>query len=93
MRGSWWRQLNDFLRAWRPSKTARVTARVPADLVARIDRVAALLDRSRTDVVENALELYLEQADDLVRAFDRLAKPAAKSALGKRSNRGDDATD
>jgi predicted DNA-binding protein len=93
MRGSWWHQLNDFLRGWRAARRTRVTARLPADLVAKVDRIAVILNRSRTDVVEDALELYLEQADDLMLALDRLKTPARPLSNGKRSSGREPGTD
>jgi predicted DNA-binding protein len=49
-----------------------MTARLPADLVARIDQVAAQLNQSRTDVIRAALELYIDEAEDLLLVLDRL---------------------
>jgi predicted DNA-binding protein len=72
VRNSWWRQLVDFMRWRKGSRTIRVTARLPADLVARIDQVAARLNQSRADVIRAALELYIDEAEDLLLVLDRL---------------------
>lgn len=54
----------------------QITARVPDDLVAALDEAAAQLKRSRADVVRQALELYLQDFDDLSVALDRLRDPS-----------------
>ena len=54
----------------------QITARVPDDLAAALDAAAAQLKRSRANVVRQALELYLEDFDDLSVALDRLRDPS-----------------
>ena len=43
----------------------QITARVPEELAEALDAAAAVLKRSRADVVRQALERYLEDFDDL----------------------------
>ena len=54
----------------------QITARVPDDLAAALDAVAARLNRSRANVVRQALELYLQDFDDLSVALDQLRDPS-----------------
>ena len=54
----------------------QITARVPDDLVRQIDDAAALLNRSRAQVVRQALEYYLEDLEDLRLGLERLQDPA-----------------
>ena len=49
----------------------QVKARLPGDLVARADRAAHHLNRSRTQLLQQALESYLEDFDDLRLRLDR----------------------
>ena len=53
----------------------QITARVPDDLAKALDEAAAELKRSRTDIVRQALECYLEDLDDLSVALERLHDP------------------
>jgi len=55
---------------------AQVTARLPDDLVARADGAASRLNRSRAQVLRQALEYYLDDFEDLRLALDRLNDPA-----------------
>lgn len=48
------------------SKTAVVTARVTADLSARIDALAKELDRSRAWVIAKAIDRYVEEELEFV---------------------------
>lgn len=54
----------------------QITARLPDDLVGELDAAARELNRSRTDLVRQAIELYLEDFDDLTVALERLRDPA-----------------
>ena len=54
----------------------QVTARLPDELVARADRAASQLNRSRAQLIRQALEYYLEDFEDLRLALDRLNDPA-----------------
>ena len=53
-----------------------VAARLPDELVARADRAASQLNRSRAQLIRQALEYYLEDFEDLRLALDRLNDPA-----------------
>lgn len=55
---------------------AKVTARLPDDLVQRVDRAASELNRSRAQLVRRALEYYLDDFRDLSLALDGLNDPA-----------------
>ena len=54
----------------------QITARVPDDLATALDAAAARLNRSRANVVRQAIELYLQDFDDLSVALDRLRDPS-----------------
>ena len=54
----------------------QITARLPDDLVGELDAAARELNRSRTDLVRQAIERYLEDFDDLTVARERLRDPA-----------------
>ena len=55
---------------------AQITARVPDQLAEAVDAAAARLNRSRADVIRQALERYLEDFDDLSVALERLQDPS-----------------
>ena len=54
----------------------QITARVPEELAEALDAAAAVLKRSRADVVRQALERYLEDFDDLSVAVERMKNPS-----------------
>ena len=54
----------------------QVTARLPDDLVAKADQAAKQLNRSRAQILRQALEYYLDDFEDLRLALDRLNDPA-----------------
>ena len=54
----------------------QVTARLPDDLVEKADRAASRLNRSRAQLLRQALEYYLEDFEDLRLALNRLNDPA-----------------
>ena len=54
----------------------QITARVPEELAKALDAAAAVLKRSRADVVRQALERYLEDFDDLSVAVERMRNPS-----------------
>ena len=54
----------------------QVTARLPDDLVEKADRAASRLNRSRAQLLRQALEYYLEDFEDLRLALERLNDPA-----------------
>ena len=55
---------------------AQITARVPDEVAEALDTAAAALNRSRAEVIRQALESYLEDFDDLTVALERLRDPA-----------------
>jgi transposase len=54
----------------------QITARLPDELVAQIDEAASRLQRSRAQVVRQAIEYYLDDLDDLKLGLERLQDPA-----------------
>ena len=54
---------------------AQITARVPDEVAEALDKAAAALNRSRAEVIRQALESYLEDFDDLTVALERLRDP------------------
>ena len=54
----------------------QITVRVPEELAEALDAAAAVLKRSRADVVRQALERYLEDFDDLSVAVERMRNPS-----------------
>ena len=54
---------------------SQITARLPDAVVAALDSAAATLNRSRADLVRQAVERYLEDFDDLAIAIERLRDP------------------
>jgi len=55
---------------------SQITARLTDDMVLALDRAAQNLHRSRADVIRQAIELYLEDFDDIAIAIERLRDPA-----------------
>lgn len=55
---------------------AQITARLPDDIVSSLDAAAARLQRSRAEVVRQAVEYYLEDFEDISQAIDILRDPA-----------------
>ena len=53
----------------------QITARVPEELAEALDAVAAVLKRSRADLIRQAIERYLEDFDDLSVAVERMRDP------------------
>ena len=53
----------------------QVTARLPEELVASIDAAARSLNRSRAEVIRQAIEYYLADVDDLRLALESLRDP------------------
>ena len=54
----------------------QVSTRLPEELVRRVDEAAKGLNRSRAEVVRQAIEYYLDDAQDLRAALERLQDPA-----------------
>lgn len=55
---------------------SQITARLPDTVVEALDAAASQLNRSRAEVVRQAIERYLEDFDDLSVALDRLRDPS-----------------
>ena len=55
---------------------SQITARLPDELVFSLDKAATALNRSRAEVVRQAIEYYLEDFDDLNLALKALRDPA-----------------
>lgn len=55
---------------------SQVTARLPDDLVQALDAAARDLNRSRAELIRQAVERYIEDFDDLSVAVDRLRDPS-----------------
>jgi len=54
----------------------QVSARLPEELVASIDEAARRLNRSRAEIIRQAVEYYLDDVEDLRLAIERLQDPA-----------------
>jgi transposase len=54
----------------------QVTARLPDELVKNIDEAARSLNRSRAEIIRQAIEYYLADVDDLSLALASLKDPA-----------------
>ena len=54
----------------------QVSARLPDELVAHIDEAARRMNRSRAEIIRQAIEYYLDDVEDLRLAMDRLCDPA-----------------
>ena len=52
------------------------TARLPEDLVRNIDDAARSLNRSRAQIIRQAIEYYLADVDDLRLGLESLKDPA-----------------
>ena len=55
---------------------SQITARLPDELVASLDKAAAQLRRTRAEVVRQAIEYYLDDFEDIACAIDVLRDPA-----------------
>jgi RHH-type rel operon transcriptional repressor/antitoxin RelB len=54
----------------------RFTARLPDDLVKNIDDAARSLNRSRAEIIRQAIEYYLADVNDLHLALESLKDPS-----------------
>ena len=54
----------------------QVTARLPKALVQEIDQAAERLNRSRSQVMRQAIEYYLDDLEDLKLGLERIQDPA-----------------
>ncbi len=55
---------------------SQITARLPDSVVESLDRAAHTLHRSRADIVRQAIEIYLDDFNDISLSIDRLRDPA-----------------
>jgi len=55
---------------------SQITARLPDEMVEELDKAARSLRRTRADIVRQAIELYLEDYQDLAAAIEALRDPA-----------------
>ncbi|MBM9538430.1 ribbon-helix-helix protein, CopG family [Desulfobulbus alkaliphilus] len=68
--------VNDIRKNEKERNMSQITARLPDEVVLALDHAARTLNRSRADVVRQAIESYLEDFDDLNAAIERLRDPA-----------------
>jgi RHH-type rel operon transcriptional repressor/antitoxin RelB len=54
----------------------QVHANLPIELLQGIDEAARKLDRTRADLIRQAVEYYLEDLEDLTLGLERLRDPA-----------------
>ena len=54
----------------------QITARIPDELLSQIDEAAARLNRSRAQLVRQAIKYYLDDLEDLKLGLERLQDPA-----------------
>ena len=59
----------------------RITAKLPDELVRKIDRVAVRHNSSRAKLVEQAVECYMDDLEDFQLALDRSAISAKGSDI------------
>ena len=59
-----------------PRTMSQVTARLPDVVLESLDAAAAKLNRSRAEVIRQAIERYLDDFDDISVALDRLRDPS-----------------
>ena len=56
--------------------STQITVRLPDEQTEALDAAAAVLKRSRAEIVRQAVEQYLEDFDDLSVAVERLMDPS-----------------
>lgn len=54
---------------------SQITARLPDEVVAELDKAAQALHRSRADIIRQAIEAYIEDFNDIAVAIERLKDP------------------
>ncbi len=57
----------------------QISARLPDEMIRDVDQAAKVLHRTRAEIIRQALEMYLEDFDDLNIAIDRLRDPADRN--------------
>lgn len=55
---------------------SQVTARIPDELARSIDEAANRMNRTRAEIIRQALEYYLEDLEDLRLGLERLQDPS-----------------
>jgi len=55
---------------------SQITARLPDSLLKELDSASSRLNRTRAQVVRQAIEYYLDDLEDLHLALDRLQDPS-----------------
>ena len=55
---------------------SQITARLPDDMIEKLDKAARTLRRTRAEIVRQAIEFYLEDYQDLTAAIEALRDPA-----------------
>lgn len=55
---------------------SQITARLPDELLAKLDQAAKVLRRTRAELVRQAVEYYLDDFEDISRAIEVLRDPA-----------------
>jgi len=63
---------------------AQLSVRIPGDLAARLDETAGARGVDRSDVVRDALRLYLEGVPGSERPWDRIGELAGAATGGPR---------
>ena len=56
-----------------------MSERLPEKLVRSIDRTARLMNRSRAEIIQKAVELYLADVEEQWSTLDRMSYPAELS--------------
>ncbi|MBN8828878.1 MAG: ribbon-helix-helix protein, CopG family [Sphingobacteriia bacterium] len=54
---------------------------LPEHLQTRLDHLCAEIDRNKSYIVQQALEAYLDEKEDLLISLSRLAKPGKKYSM------------
>ena len=54
----------------------QVSARLPEELVEEMDRAASRLQRTRAELIRQAVEYYLDDVEDLHAGLERLQDPS-----------------
>jgi len=65
----------------------QITARIPEDTVNALDRAANALNRTRADIIRQAIETYLEDFNDIALAIERLRDPADETVDWREARR------
>ena len=66
---------------------SQITARLPDEVVQALDRAAQTLQRSRADIIRQAIEAYMEDFDDISVAIERLRDPLDESVNWQEARR------